>query len=384
MENITTSESQAVFGQNEFTYQRVLDDFKNAKFIGIMTYNISSKSNSRLLNALKVACENGANAVVITNIPKRFPLYYTQRYAVAAKDMIDSYLRQLDPQNYKMRLNPYFTFHNHAKIIMTENIVYWGSSNFSDESSNNLECGTISTDKKLINYLKDSLFPDIQKNSVPYYKYNFAVAIANLDSLIPVCELARQHLFDAAFIPWSDYDTNFEEKWVYRTADSGITVKFLQGFMRFFSKFEDALNVIDDIIDEYWELDELPEPVGTLKTLFEEYKSTYESFYETISSLFEDLKDLARYDVSDEACRKIVNDYGMEAYDEQLDYYAEKAMDEASNEYEELIKNSESTIRDALENLDCIISYFMELNSNLHQLLEIDPRIDNTGVSRRP
>ena len=59
--------------------------------------------------------------------------------------------------------------------------------------------------------------------------------------------------------------------------------------------------------------------------------------------------------VSDEACRKIVNDYSMEAYDEQLDYYAEKAMDEASNEYEELIKNSESTIRDALENLDCII-----------------------------
>ena len=139
-----------------------------------------------------------------------------------------------------------------------------------------------------------------------------------------------------------------------------------------------------DLLNEYWEFDELPEPVETLKTLFEEYKSTYESFYETISSLFEDLKDLARYDVSDEACRKIVNDYGMEAYDEQLDYYAEKAMDEASNEYEELIKNSESTIWDALENLDCIISYFMELNNNLHQLLEIDPRIDNTGVSRRP
>ena len=32
---------------------------------------------------------------------------------------------------------------------------------------------------------------------------------------------------------------------------------------------------------------------------------------------------------------------------------------ETCNEYEELIKNSESTIRDALENLDCIISYFM-------------------------
>lgn len=384
MKEYSINGGHAVFGIGEFTYQPVLDDFQNAKFIGIMTFNISPRADSTLLGALKSACSNGTNAIIITNIPQRYLSYYKPEYAIAAKDKIELYLNQLNPKNYGMRLNPYFTFKNHAKIIMTENIVYLGSSNFSDESSGNFECGTISSDKELIGYLKDSLFPDVQQKSVPYYKYNFAVAIANLDSLIPACKIARQHLFDAAFMPWADYDTNFEEKWIYRTTDSGVTIEFLQGFMRFFSKFEDALNVIDDIIDEYWELDELPEPVGTLKTLFEEYKSTYESFYETISSLFEDLKDLARYDVSDEACRKIVNDYGMEAYDEQLDYYAEKAMDEASNEYEELIKNSESTIRDALENLDCIISYFMELNSNLHQLLEIDPRIDNTGVSRRP
>jgi len=381
MKEYSINGGHAVFGKGEFTYQPVLDDFQNAKFIGIMTFNISPQADSTLLGALKSACSNGTNAIIITNIPQRYLSYYKPEYAIAAKDKIELYLNQLNPKNYGMRLNPYFTFKNHAKIIMTENIVYWGSSNFSDESSGNFECGTISSDKELIGYLKDSLFPDVQQKSVPYYKYNFAVAIANLDSLIPACKIARQHLFDAAFMPWADYDTNFEEKWIYRTTDSGATIEFLQGFMRFFSKFEDALNVVDDIIDEYWELDELPEPVGTLKTLFEEYKSTYESFYETISSLFEDLKDLARYDVSDEACRKIVNDYGMEAYDEQLDYYAEKAMDEASNEYEELIKNSESTIRDALDYLDCIISYFMELNSHLHQLLEIDPRIDNTGVS---
>ena len=383
MEEYSINSGYAVFGKDEFTYQPVLDDFQNAKFIGIMTFNISPRADSALLGALRSACSNGTNAIIITNIPQRYLSYYKPEYAIAAKDKIELYLNQLNPENYGMRLNPYFTFKNHAKIIMTENIVYLGSSNFSDESSGNFECGTISSDKELIAYLKDSLFPDVQKKSVPYYKYNFAVAIANLDGLIPACKMARQHLFDAAFMPWSDYDTNFEEKWVYRTTDSGVTVKFLQGFLNFFSKFEDALNVIDDIIDEYWEFDELPEPVETLKNLFEEYKSTYENFYETISSLFEDLKDLARYDVSDEACRKIVNDYGMEAYDEQLDYYAEKAMDEASNEYEELIKSSESTIRDALENLDCIISYFEKLNSNLHQLLEINPKIDNTGVSRR-
>ena len=90
-------------------------------------------------------------------------------------------MKQLNPQNYGMRLNPFFTFSNHAKVVMTDNIVYWGSSNFSDESKKNIECGTISTDKELIKYLKEELFPSIQQEGVPYYKYNIAVAIANVE-----------------------------------------------------------------------------------------------------------------------------------------------------------------------------------------------------------
>lgn len=208
--------------------------------------------------------------------------------------MIDLYMRQLDPQNYGMRLSPYFAFHNHAKVIMTENIVYWGSSNYSDESRNNFECGTISADKDLIAYLKGTLFPEIQSNSVPFYKNNFAVALANLESLIPACQAARQKLFDAAFEPWSEYENNFQEVWVYRTNDSGVTIGLLRGFLDFFSRFEDALDVIGSIIDEYCEYDELPDQVEALRSLYEEYKALYESFLDTISSLFEDLEQMAR------------------------------------------------------------------------------------------
>lgn len=380
IQSISINDGRAVFGKNECIYQCVLDVFENTKFIGIMIFNISSKSNSHLLKSLKDACINGKNAVIITNIPKRFPSYFRPQYAVAAKDMIDVYMRQLNPHEYGMRLSPYFTFHNHAKIVLTDNIVYWGSSNYSDESCGNIECGTISTNKELIKYLKDSFFPNVQDKSVPYYKYNFAVAIANLESLIVACQLTRQSLFEAAFEPWADYDTGFEEKWIYRTTDSGITIGFLRGFIEFFSQFDEALNVIGNIIDEYWELDKLPEQVEELKGLFEEYKHIYDSFNDIISSLFESLEQMAQYDVSDEACKKIVDDYGMEAYDEKLDYYAEKAMNEAAEEYEELIKGSEQTVRDALDSLDSMIKYFERLNANLHQLLEVNSRIDNTGV----
>lgn len=380
MKSFSINAGQAVFGKNEYTYQCVLDDFQNANFIGIMTFNISHKQDSCLLSALKDACKRGANAVVITNIPKRFPSYYRPEYAVAAKEQIDLYTRQLNPIEFGMKLSPYFTFCNHAKIIMTENIIYWGSSNFSDESSRNFECGTVSTDQDLITYMMEFLFPYVQSKSVPYYKHNFAAAIANMESLIPACYSAKQGLFDAAFEPWSDYDTNFEEKWIYRITDSGLTIDFLRNFIEFFSKFEDALNVIDLVIDEYWECDELPEPVQTLSDLYEEYKLIFANFNADISSLFDNLEDIAHYDVGYEANKKITNNYGMVAYDEELDYYAEKAMKEATEEYEELIKEAEQTVYDALEKLDAMITYFEQLNENLHQLLEINTRIDNTNV----
>ena len=379
-QSIIGIDSYAVFGKKECIYQCVLEDFKNTEFIGIMTFNISPNVDSHLLKALKDACINGTNAIIITNIPKRFPSYFGLKNAIAAKEMIDLYMRQLNPHDYGMRLNPYFNYHNHAKIVMTDNIVYWGSSNFSDESCKNIECGTISTDRELIKYLRDYLFPEVQSKSVPYFKYNFTVAIANLERLIPACTEAKRSLFEAAFEPWADYDTNFEEKWIYRTTDSGITVSFLRGFIAFFSQYDEALNVINDIIDEYSELDALPDQVKVLKRLFDEYKRTYDSFHDTISSLFGDLEQMAQYDIKDEACRRLVNDYGMEAYDEQLDYYAEKATNDAAEEYRELIERSEQTVREALDNLDSMIQYFEQLNMGLYQLLEVNSKIDNTSI----
>lgn len=79
--------------------------------------------------------------------------------------------------------------------------------------------------------------------------------------------------------------------------------------------------------------------------------------------------------------KKIVNDYGMVAVDEDLDYYAEKAMSEALDEKEKLIEEAEQTIRDAIKNLDSMIQYFEELNTNLYQLLEVNSKIDNTGIN---
>lgn len=370
----------AVFGKRDFTYQRVLDDFSNTKFIGILTFNISPKADSKLLQALKTACANGTNAVLVTNVPNRYPSYYDVKYEYPAKEKINLYKRQLNPHNFNLRLSPYFTFKNHAKVIVTDNLIYLGSSNYSDESRDNLECGVISSDKALIEYVKDTLFPEIQSHAVPYYKDNFAVAIANLEDLIAICKQAKDTLFDAAYEPWVDYDTNFEEKWIYRTTESGITVSFMQHFQEVFQKFEDALSVIDSILDEYWDVDELPEEVEMLRQLFEEYQTVYDDFNDDVSALFDGLEDLAHYNVDEEANRKIVEDYSMEAYDERLNYYAQKAFQEASDEFGELIKESEETVKDLLAKLDEMVTYFGRLTEMLDQLLQVNSKIDNTHI----
>ena len=369
-----------VFGKQDFTYQSVLDDFPNAKFVGILTFNISKKTDSKLLQALKMACVNGVNAVLVTNVPKRYPSYYDVKYEYPAKENICLYKQQLDPHKFSLRLSPYFTFKNHAKVVMTDNLIYLGSSNYSDESKDNFECGVISSDKALIEYVKSTLFSEIQSHAVPYYRDNFAVAIANLEDLIVICKQARDTLFKAAYAPWSDYNTNFEEKWVYRTTDNEITSSFLRHFQEVFQKFKGALNVIDSILDEYWDEDELPEQVEILRQIFEEYKTVYEAFNDDVTVLFEDLEDLALYDVNEEANRKLTEDHSMEAYDERLNYYAQKAFQESTEEFGELIKQSKETVEDVLTKLDEMVCYFCRLTEMLDQLLQINPKIDNTHI----
>ena len=89
---------------------------------------------------------------------------------------------------------------------------------------------------------------------------------------------------------------------------------------------------------------------------------------------------MARYDVDEEANRKIVEDYSMEAYDERLNYYAQKAFQEASDEFGELIKEAEETVKDLMAKLDEMISYFGRLTEILNQLLQVNPKIDNTHI----
>ncbi len=71
---------------------------------------------------------------------------------------INVYVSKLNPENFQNGFVPFFNVHNHAKIIGTEDIVYIGSANFSNESANNIETGVIIEDKVFIQKLYSEFF----------------------------------------------------------------------------------------------------------------------------------------------------------------------------------------------------------------------------------
>ena len=127
-----------VSSEGSLCYEDVIDDFPNAKYIDIITFNISQSQNS-LLEALKEAGTRNIPIRLVTNIPNRWHSYWGATARNRAKETIKIYQRKLKPESIGKLANIFFKFNNHGKIILTNNIVYWGSANFSDESARNYE-----------------------------------------------------------------------------------------------------------------------------------------------------------------------------------------------------------------------------------------------------
>lgn len=86
-----------------------------------------------------------------------------------------AYLERLNPKNFKSNPEVSFNFSNHAKIIATDNSLYIGTANYSDESQDNIESGTLIRDKSVIKRIFDEVFPVIMDESTPYFEDDFNI-----------------------------------------------------------------------------------------------------------------------------------------------------------------------------------------------------------------
>ena len=198
------SEAKFIYSKNELGYQEVLDDFNNADEIIIVTYNISEKQSILIQKLTDAPSETKIS--IFTNIPSRWDKYYGDAYKNAARKKINVYLIKLKPDSIGEKVSVFFNFENHGKIIMTNNVVYVGSSNYSEESKNNIKFGIISRDQDYVTFLKEEITKELEESSTPYFEYDYLPLLLEVKMHLSDLFALKNELFEQVYSYYDDLD----------------------------------------------------------------------------------------------------------------------------------------------------------------------------------
>ena len=354
----------------ELNYREVLSDFPTAKTIRILTYNISkNQRHDELLDALR---NTTAEIQLITNVPSRMDEYYDsdagRRMRSSARSNIQIYISKLNPDNFSEKFIPFFSVHNHAKIIGTENIVYIGSANYSNESADNIETGVLVEDKHFIQELYTQFFDEVKKSALSYFDESFSAFRLFILSLYAKFTHHHQKML-------TDLYTDYHRTKMTVADTVFFDISDLDTLYRDLDELESISNSADETYDE--ENEEYNDALERLKGCFSRIDIAW--LKELIS---EDgsLYNLVVYNAEHTVDEILQSEYAFEAYDENLDYYVEKAMNTAAEMY--------SSLHDAFaEEADAFLEEIEKILSALQMAIQftsewkaakINPQIDNT------
>lgn len=179
---------KVVLSKGNYGFQEVIDDFSNAAYVNIVTYNIKTYKGSELLDLLKDIPIN-VPVNIILNIPKK------SFGSSDAYKQIYWYLKTLERNKFN-DLNIFFNFSNHAKLVMTDKKAYIGSQNFSDASSEKIELGFIVNDSDSVATIKKGIFDTIKSDSIRYATSDYVIKMEEIQIIMQgVFENLRYNLF---------------------------------------------------------------------------------------------------------------------------------------------------------------------------------------------
>jgi len=364
------SDAKFIYSKNELGYQEVLDDFKNAEEIIIVTYNISEKQSLLIQELANTPSETKIS--IFTNIPSRWNIYYGDTYRNIARKKIDVYLTKLKPDSIGEKVNVLFNFENHGKIIMTNNVVYVGSANYSEESKNNSECGIISRDPDYITFLKEEITKELEKSSTPYFEYDYLPLLLEIKMHLSNLFALKEELFYQVYFHYEDLDG---KGYVYNDTDERLSQITIDNIIEELDKCTRLFGTIYDVAEQLTDddniLDELNEYYESL--------SSFENQFEDVS-YNEEIYELASFDSSERGNQIIESEYSAEAYDEYLESYVQRAMDSVHEEFQDLCQE----VKDELDDMIKIIGDYLDLSKKaLDEFEELEFRkinddIDNT------
>lgn len=354
----------------ELNYKEVLADFPTAKTIRILTYNISkNQRRDALLDALR---NTTADIQLITNVPSRMDEYYNsdagRRMKSVARNNIQIYISKLNPDNFPGQFLPFFNVNNHAKIIGTENIVYIGSANYSNESADNIETGVLIEDKEFIQKLYSQFFDEVKNTSLSYFDETFSAFQLFILSLYAKFKHHHHKMM-------TDLYTDYQRTKLVVADAIFMDIGELNALYRDLNELEYVCGAADDTYDE-----ENEGYNGALEKLKDRFDGlSIDWLKETVS---EDgtLYRLAVFDVEEEINDILQTEYALEAYDEDLDTYVEKAMNSADEMYSSFHDDFEEEADDFLREIEKILAALEAAIqfTNEWKASKINPKIDNT------
>lgn len=361
-------EAKFLISKDELTYSEVLDDFPNANKIFILTYNIS-RDKDYLLKSLK-ECQKDTEIKIVSNIPGRWSEYFNNNYSNKAKRNIAIYKNKLNPEQISTKTQVYFCFSNHAKIIMTDNIAYVGSANFSEESAENFESGFITRDKDFINFLENDIFPWIINYSSEYeiddkllfFKTAIYKSVAMFESIY---ENFHMNFYSLA-------DHRGQEQWYYNTTDNTISINDLEETSEICNKYLDLLQEINDVFQNH---NIIEANIDGIDDLIEESNDVVNNIEEIFSGTLYDLAMFSKQNY----INKYLDDNASEAYDENLDYYVEKGIDIADELFEKLAERAKDDADKLLKELGVMKDISKLVVNKFNEIPENLIKIDNTN-----
>lgn len=344
-----------VTSKGESNYQEVLNDFDSADYIFVTTYNIS-QNREALLNSLKEAATH-AEVRIVTNIPNRYETYYGDKVRKKASESINNYTKKLSSNNEES-IGAFFNFHNHSKVILTNNIAYIGSANYSEESSNNRETGFIIRDRSLVQVVIDNLVPIILDESIRYYGNSFEEKKLVLSLISSRLESASIRIEDESYT----YVGRFEEVKNYNYWDPQLRQESL----------EELLGLLEEIEEEIYTINELYQTVEFTDLIDSEA-------IEQIKILFsedDNISELANFSETHYASDLIAE---WNVHNEDMDEAAQRASDQTSERKHELAEAAQQDIEDFFLHIQRIQNSFESVIRKLEELEdEQKMKIDNT------
>lgn len=366
-----TTNAKFVFTKDELGYQEVLDDMCVAEEITIVTYNISEQKEA-LVNGLRRAGQH-CKINIITNIPARWETYYGDAFREKARNKINLYLFKLNPEKLGIKPKVFFDFSNHGKIIMTNNVAYVGSANYSEESAKNTECGFISRDKDFIAFIQSKILPEIESTAIPYYEYDFTSLLLEANVALSALFNIRNKLYEEAYILHDDVDG---EWYYYNEHEAFLSRSTLEHIGQIVTESVKVASEMYDAIDVITQGDDCELDVAN-------------DFYESLCTLsrrieeittWDSLNELADFDPENYINTQLQEEYAMEAYEENLEDYIGKASDNASDIVFDLTSTAHEDIDILLNEIDNYNKQYSGFLQNLQErkTKKINPQIDNT------